>query len=468
MSLKQWMVFAILATALSSTQVAAAEVTGLPDFTRIVASEGRAVVNISTTRIQRAANNSIPEELASDPFVEFFRRYAPPQLRERQIGSLGSGFIISADGYILTNAHVVARADVIRVTLTDKREFKAQLIGSDERTDVALLKIQGSQLPVARLGPSARLQVGEWVLAIGSPFGLDNSVSAGIVSALGRQLPDESYVPYIQTDAAVNPGNSGGPLFNLSGEVVGINSQIYSQAGGFMGISFAIPIDVALDVSNQLKASGKVRRGRIGVSLQPLTQDLAQSFGLEQAQGVLINGVDANAPARRAGLLAGDVVTAVNGQSVTGPVDLQRLVGLARPGTRFVLRVWRAGSSRDISVVSEESVASAAVASDNDRPAKPSVVSGKFNQAGLVVEEVSAAQRTSLGIRYGLLVRSVSAERARAGMQVGDVIVGIAGEPLQSLKQFEEALRVSKSVLALQVVRDGVTLFVPLSVGSSE
>jgi len=211
-----------------------------------------------------------------------------------------------------------------------------------------------------------------------------------------------------------------------------------------------------------------VRRGRIGVSLQPLTQDLAQSFGLEQAQGVLINGVDANAPARRAGLLAGDVVTAVNGQSVTGPVDLQRLVGLARPGTRFVLRVWRAGSSRDISVVSEESVASAAVASDNDRPAKPSVVSGKFNQAGLVVEEVSAAQRTSLGIRYGLLVRSVSAERARAGMQVGDVIVGIAGEPLQSLKQFEEALRVSKSVLALQVVRDGVTLFVPLSVGSSE
>jgi serine protease Do len=459
------MVIAALATSIFSGPSLAADTVVLPDFTRIVAAEGPAVVNISTSRIERQASNGLPDAFSNDPFFEFFRRYAPPQMREREVGSLGSGFIISADGYVLTNAHVVAKAEKITVTLTDKREFKAKLIGADERTDVALLKIDGGNLPVVKLGKSSNLQVGQWVLAIGSPFGLDNSVTSGIVSALGRQLPDDSYVPFIQTDAAVNPGNSGGPLFNLDGEVVGINSQILSRSGGFMGISLAIPIDVALDVTAQLKAHGKVSRGRIGVMLQPLTKALADSFGLARADGVLVVQVDPNGPAARGGLRVGDIITAANQQPIVNSGDLQRVIGMAKPGTRFNLQVWRDKTSRQLTLVSEELKEPAAENDQPDETAPSKSDDRTLSQIGLVVSPLSPQQRQQLGVGYGVLVRAVGAGSARAGLMPGDVIVGIAGQPLASVKQLESAIKGGQGSVPLQVMRQGNLLFVAIALG---
>ncbi|PIU16969.1 MAG: protease Do, partial [Gallionellales bacterium CG08_land_8_20_14_0_20_59_87] len=290
----------------------------LPDFTALVEKQGAAVVNVSTTQIIEAPQGlqGFPNLPENDPFNEFFRRFAPQMPQQRESRSLGSGFIINTEGYILTNAHVVDRADKITVRLTDKREFKATVVGADKRTDVALLKIEASGLPQVVLGNPEQLKVGEWVLAIGSPFGFDSSVTAGIVSAKGRSLPQENFVPFIQTDVAINPGNSGGPLFNLKGEVVGINSQIYSRSGGYMGLSFAIPIDVAMDVVAQLRATGKVTRGRIGVSIQEMTRELADSFGLAKAEGALISGVERGGPADRAGVRASDVILKFNGKPV--------------------------------------------------------------------------------------------------------------------------------------------------------
>ena len=460
MSLKKWMVCTALAVSMIGGPSMAVEVSGLPDFTRIVATEGRAVVNVSTTRTERAVPNPVPDVFQSDPFFEFFKRFAPPQVREQQVASLGSGFIISSDGYVLTNAHVVAGADNITVSLTDKREFKAKLIGSDERTDVALLKIDGGNLPVVRLGKSADLKVGEWVLAIGSPFGFDNSVTAGIVSALGRQLPDEGFVPFIQTDAAVNPGNSGGPLFNLNGEVVGINSQIFSRSGGFMGISFAIPIDVALNVSSQIKAHGSVARGRIGIALQSLSKPLATSFGLERPDGALVSGVDPKGPAAKAGLRPGDIVLQANGQTISDRGDLQRIVGMAPPGTRFALKVWRNKTRVDINVVSVLWQTPATVADNAREGARPD--GNRFNRLGLTVSELSVQQREQLGVPFGLLVRAVSAASEKAGLLPGDVIVGVGGSALRSTRDLESAVRSGQTNLALQVVRNGDTLFVPL------
>jgi serine protease Do len=277
-----------------------AQVQGLPDFTDLVEKQGPAVVNVSTTSAARNGPQSpVPED---DPFYDFFRRFGPPQPRDYEARSLGSGFIISADGYILTNAHVVEAAEDITVKLNDKREFKAKIIGSDRRTDVAVIKIEASGLPAVKIGDPERLKVGEWVLAIGSPFGFESTVTAGIVSAKGRSLPQENYVPFIQTDVAINPGNSGGPLFNLKGEVVGMNSQIYSRTGGFMGLSFAIPIDVAMDITNQLRTVGRISRGRIGVVIQEVTKELAESFGLGKAAGALVNSVEKGGPADKAGL----------------------------------------------------------------------------------------------------------------------------------------------------------------------
>jgi len=466
MSLRKLMVCAILATSMICGPSMATEVSGLPDFTRVVVAEGPAVVNVSTSRTERSTEAEIPEGLANDPFFEFFKRFAPPQARERQVGSLGSGFIISADGYVLTNAHVVANADEITVTLTDKREFKARVVGSDERTDVALLKINGSGLPVVRIGKSSELKVGEWVLAIGSPFGFENSVTSGIVSALGRQLQEDNMVPFIQTDAAVNPGNSGGPLFNLKGEVVGINSQILSRSGGFMGISFAIPIDVALDVSEQLKAHGKVVRSRIGVSLQPLTKDLAQSFGYRSTNGALVNSVVAGGPADKAGLRAGDIISKIDGQPVNSISEMQRLITMKKPGSRFSLEVWRGQASRKFSLVTEEWRVAASPSEPQHR--SKSQTEKNMKLIGLTVSELNAGQLSQLGIPYGLLVRAVNAASARSGLMVGDVIVGIGSEPLQSSKQLDSAIRAAKSSLPLRVIRDGVRLYIPLPIGGAE
>src|SRR6266446_5576459 len=329
----------------------------LPDFTELAERQGPTVVNISTTQArERRAGPQIPNIEEDDPLYDFFRRFVPRQPgpgqgpREFESRSLGSGFIISTDGYILTNAHVVDSADEITVRLTDKRDFKARVIGADRRTDLALIKIEATGLPAVRMGDPNRLRVGEWVVAIGSPFGFDNTVTAGIVSAKGRSLPQENFVPFIQTDVAINPGNSGGPLFNMRGEVVGINSQIYSRTGGFMGLSFAIPIDVAMDVQKQLREKGRVARGRIGVVIQEVTRDLATSFGLDRPRGALVNSVEKGSPADRAGIEASDIILSFDGKTVESSSDLPRIVGSTRPGSQAAVEVWRKGAARKLSI----------------------------------------------------------------------------------------------------------------------
>ena len=390
----------------------------LPDFTDLVEKQGAAVVNISTTQTARSpmagrggggGRRRVPNLPEDDPFYEFFRRFMPnpqspqaPQTpREFQSQSLGSGFIISADGFVLTNAHVVEAADEITVKLTDKRELKAKVIGSDRRTDIALLKIEANGLPFVRFGNPERLRVGEWVVAIGSPFGFENTVTAGIVSAKGRSLPQENFVPFIQTDVAVNPGNSGGPLFNLRGEVVGINSAIYSRTGGFMGLSFAIPIDVANDIVQQLKSVGRVIRGRIGVVIQPVTKELADSFGLQKPQGALVSSVEKGGPAEKAGVEAGDVILRFDGKAVSASEDLPRIVGGTKPGNRVPMQVWRNKASRDVQVTVAE------LQEDRNaqqkRGAKPQPATpGVF---GMSVSDLTEAQRQGAQSRRRRRVR---------------------------------------------------------------
>lgn len=443
--------------------VLAATPSNLPDFTRLVEEQGRAVVNIRTVQTVREVVREVPEGLENDPFAEFFRRFAPPQLREHRAGGLGSGFILSSDGYIMTNAHVVSGADEILVTLNDKREFKAKLIGSDARTDVALLRIDAANLPVVKAGSVDRLKVGEWVLAIGSPFGFESTVTSGIVSAKGRQLPDESYVPFIQTDAAINPGNSGGPLFNLSGEVVGINSQIYSRSGGFMGISFAIPIDVALNIADQLKKDGKVQRSRIGVSIQEMSRELAASFGLSEPKGALITSVEKSAPADKAGLRAGDIVQSINGQPVNGSGDLPRLLGSVRPGSQVALGVWRGQAKIRLSVVTvamvDEDPRATERASRQQPEAEP------MNRTGLAVQVLAPQLARQLGVKFGLQVRAANGPADDAGIAVGDVIVGVAGADLLSVKQLQDAINATPAgqALPMRLLRQGNPLFVALT-----
>jgi len=335
---------------------AIAQARELPDFTRLVDEQGASVVNISTTQAPRrpTAAPQVPG-MEDEEVLEFFRRFIPRQQppgpgARPESRSLGSGFIISADGYILTNAHVVEGADEINVRFTDKREFKAKVIGADRRTDIAVIKIDTNGLHPVRFGDPSRLKVGEWVVAIGAPFGFENTVTAGIVSAKGRSLPQENFVPFIQTDVAINPGNSGGPLFNMRGEVVGINSQIYSRTGGFMGLSFAIPIDVALDIQKQLREKGRVARGRIGVVIQEVTRDLATSFGLDRPRGALVNSVEKGSPADKAGVEATDIIVSFDGKQVEASSDLPRIVGSTRPGSQASMEVWRKGTTRRLAV----------------------------------------------------------------------------------------------------------------------
>ena len=409
----------------------------LPDFTALVEKQGAAVVNISSTQIVRniAPMPNMPNVPKDDPFFEFFNRFMPQVPRERESQSLGSGFIISADGYILTNAHVVGGGEGITVRLTDKREFKAKVIGADKRTDVALIKIEASGLPKITQGDPNALKVGEWVLAIGSPFGFDSSVTAGIVSGKGRSLPQENFVPFIQTDAAINPGNSGGPLFNMKGEVVGINSQIYSRSGGYMGLSFAIPIDVAMEVSNQLRVSGKVTRGRIGVTIQEVTRDLAESFGMNKAGGALISSVEKGGAADKAGIQVSDVIVKFDGKTVASSTDLPRMVAATKPGSKVVVELWRRGDSKEVSLTVAEMPDDARVA-QNGGAAPESVA-----RLGLLLSELNAEQKNALQVKGGLLVEDAKGAAARAELQRGDVILAMGNVELSSLEQFNEALK---------------------------
>ncbi|HRE15718.1 MAG TPA: DegQ family serine endoprotease [Rhodocyclaceae bacterium] len=447
---------------LSLTSLAAAQGRTLPDFTELVDKQGPAVVNISTTQVIRG-RAMLPFGMdENDPRYEFFRHFGPKlpggaMPREFESRSLGSGFIISSDGYILTNAHVVDSADRITVRLTDKREFKARAIGADKRTDVALLKIEATGLPVVKLGDPARLKVGEWVVAIGSPYGFDSSVTAGIVSAKGRSLPQENYVPFIQTDVAINPGNSGGPLFNTSGEVVGINSQIYSHSGGYMGLSFAIPIDVAMEIQNQLRASGKVSRGRIGVVIQEVTKELADSLGLAKPMGAVVNAVVKGSPAEKAGIQVGDVVLRVDGKPVNVSADLPRIIEVTKPGTKVTLQVWSKGSARELGVIVGEAQEDKAAkrAGGGNRPSDH-----ESNRLGLVVSELTPEQRRELKIGGGLLIEDVRGSTSRTDLRPGDIVLALIQKgsttEIKSVDQFNRLLSTfDKSASITLLVRRG-------------
>lgn len=434
----------------------------LPSFASLVRQYGPAVVNISSTRTLRenVAPLPVPED---DPLAEFFRRFMPPGgggPEEYQARGVGSGFIISTDGYVLTNAHVVAESDEVTVKLTNKREYKAKVIGADLRTDVALLKIDATDLPAVQIGDPSKIEVGEWVAAIGAPFGFENSVTSGIVSAKGRTLPDESYVPFIQTDVALNPGNSGGPLFNMQGQVIGINSQIYSGTGGYMGLSFAIPIDIAMDIVKQLQAYGKVTRGRIGVQAQELTVELATSFGLKEPKGALVSMVEKGGPAEKAGIMPGDVILSFDGKPVEASADLARLVASTKPGTTATAEIWRKGAAKKVQVAIAELKEEQAVAQGESKQMPP-------NRAGLALSELTPEQKARLKIEQGLLVRNATGSAQRAGLQPGDVILAINDVQIDSVAVFEQQLARSKSgTVALLVKRGPETIYVPLKLES--
>jgi serine protease Do len=411
-----------------------------------------------------------PNLQEDDPFYEFFRRFIPQPgpggPREFQSQSLGSGFIISQDGYILTNAHVVETADEITVKLTDKREFKAKVIGADRRTDIALIKIDATGLPAVKVGDPNKLRVGEWVLAIGSPFGFENTVTAGIVSAKGRSLPQENYVPFIQTDVAVNPGNSGGPLFNLRGEVVGINSQIYSRTGGFMGLSFAIPIDVANDIAHQLRTSGKVSRGRIGVVIQPVTKELADGFGLPRPQGALVNSVEKGGPAEKAGVEPGDVILRFDGKTVASSEDLPRIVGATKPGSKVTMQLWRNKTSRDVQVVIVE-MQDERSARQSRRGSKPPAAAP--SQYGLTLSDLTDTQRGELKISGGVLVENAQGASARAGIRRSDVILAVNNQDVKSVEQFNQMMgQFDKGRIVALLIRRGTnSLYIPFRVDTN-
>ena len=438
----------------------------LPDFTKLMEQEGATVVNIQATKqtennADQTDHSPFPED---DPFYDFFKRLVPnaPQLQapdEDKDQNFGSGFIISANGYILTNSHVVSGMNSIKVTLNDKREFSAKLIGSDTQSDVALLKIEAEGLPTVKIGDVKTLRIGEWVAAIGAPFGFENSITAGIVSAKGRSLPNENYTPFIQTDVAINPGNSGGPLFNLRGQVVGINSQIYSRSGGFMGISFAIPIDVAMNVAEQLKANGKVQRGQLGVVIQEVSYDLAKSFGLDKASGALIAKIMPNSAAQQAGLQVGDIVRKVNGEEVRASSDLPVMVGSIMPGKEVTLSIWRGGKQTDVKVklgsAAEQTETSAKEAEHPQHEGSHDGFTVENAGVTLQVENADGKQR--------LIVLRVSGAAERAGLKRGDEIIAVSQISVNDESTFRSALESSGKNVPLLVQRDGNTLFLALN-----
>ena len=432
---------------------ASAQLRVLPDFTELVEQVGPSVVNIRTlekvaARPRLGNGGAIDEEM-----LEFFRRFGvpipniprqpgprsnrPQPQEEEQPRGVGSGFILTTDGYIMTNAHVVDGADEVLVTLTDDREFKARIVGTDKRTDVAVVKIDATGLPAVKVGDVGRLKVGEWVMAIGSPFGLKNTVTAGIVSAKARDTGD--YLPFIQTDVAINPGNSGGPLINMRGEVVGINSQIYSRSGGFMGISFAIPMDEAIRVSDQLRTSGRVSRGRIGVQIDQVTKDVAEAIGMAKPSGALVRGVEAGSPADKAGIEAGDIIIRFDGKSIDRHSDLPRLVGNIKPGTRSNLTVFRRGSTKDLTITVGEVESEQVAQRSADKDEKPKA-STAGQALGLTVSELPDAQKKELKLKGGVKVDAVAEAAQRAGIREGDIITAIANYEVNTMKDFESAL----------------------------
>lgn len=435
----------------------------LPDFSEMVAQQGPAVVNISvsgTVKPHGPNLHNLPPMDPDDPFFEFFRRFQPniPE-GETPMQALGSGFIVTPNGFVLTNAHVVADADEVTVKLTDKREFKAKVVGLDKASDVAVLKIDAANLPTVKIGDPKAARVGEWVVAIGSPFGFENSVTAGIVSAKSRSLPDEGgYVPFLQTDVAINPGNSGGPLFNLNGEVIGINSQIYSRSGGYQGLSFAIPIDVAMKVEKQLVDHGKVSHGRLGVMIQPVTQELANSFGLDKPKGALVSEVETGSPAEKAGIKAGDVILKFNGQEIDHSQELPPLVADTAPGTKSEVQFWHDKKSWTSTIHVGEM--KSAAAEEEDTPATSKL------KLGLAVRPLSDEERKESGLSHGLAVENVNeGPAARAGIHSGDVILAVNGEKVKDVEQLRSLIDKNHGHVALLIKRDERTMFVPVNAG---
>ncbi|GAB2903638.1 DegQ family serine endoprotease [Paraburkholderia jirisanensis] len=457
----------------------AAAKTGIPDFSGLVETFGPAVVNISAKHVvkrtaMRSGGSGNGQQLPidpNDPFYQFYKHFfgGVPGAQggdggdggdspDQPSSSLGSGFIVSSDGYILTNAHVVDGANVVTVKLTDKREFHAKVVGADKQSDVAVLKIDAKDLPTVKIGDPKQSKVGQWVVAIGSPYGFDNTVTSGIISAKSRSLPNENYTPFIQTDVPVNPGNSGGPLFNLQGEVIGINSMIYSQTGGFQGLSFAIPINEAIKVKDELVKTGHVSRGRLGVAVQSMNQTLADSFGMKAPQGALISSVDASGPAAKAGLQPGDVITAVNGVPVADSSDLPSQVASIKPGTSADVQVWRDKASKTIKVTIG-SLQDEKVASNDSAPAQLQ------SRLGVAVRPLTPQEQSSDSITHGLLVQQAGGAAASAGIQAGDVILAVNGRPVSNVDQLKQAVSQAGNSLALLIQRDNAQIFVPVDLG---
>ncbi|MCG3200929.1 MAG: hypothetical protein NFCOHLIN_00791 [Gammaproteobacteria bacterium] len=453
----------VAASAPATPPAAAAPTVALPDIASLVTQASPAVVAVRvTTTLHDTALQGLPPGIdPNSPLYDFLRRFGIPGGGGEAMPSegIGSGFIITPDGYIFTNAHVVKDADEVTVKLADKREFKAKVVGADLKSDVAVIKIEASHLPTLRIGNPQALRVGEWVAAIGSPFGLENTVTAGVVSAKARALPDDSYVPFIQTDVAVNPGNSGGPLLNMNGEVVGINSQIYSRSGGYMGLSFAIPIDVAMKVGDELRHDGKVEHGRLGVSVQSMTQDLAQSFGMQKPEGALVSNVEDGSPAEKAGLKPGDIILGIDGTAVDDSITLSRIVADMRPGDRATLRIRREKREQMLTATIGES--------PDSTIADAGAGSGKAatGRLGVAVRSLSEAERERIGESGGVLVEDVAGAAAKAGIRPGDVILAVNQETVQDPADLRRMVENAHGHVALLVKRDDAEIYVPVAIG---
>jgi len=444
---------------------APASTVALPDFTRIAAQQGKAVVNIRVVGGTKAANRGgLPNLDPSHPFYEFFKQFQDPRYAERgreaPVFGAGSGFIVSPDGVILTNAHVVQGADEVTVKLQDRREFRAKVLGSDPRTDVAVLKIDAKGLPVAPLGKSQSLLVGEWVLAIGSPFGLESTVTAGVVSATGRAIADAS-VPFIQTDVAVNPGNSGGPLFNTRGEVVGINSQIYSMTGGYQGLSFSIPIDLAVRIKDQIVATGKVQHAKLGVGVQEVGQAFADSFKLETVEGALVSNVERGSPAERAGLKSGDVIRRANGKTIVSSADLPAMMTLSKPGDKLALDVWRDGKLMRVDAI----LGDAAARPRRGQGEELADMADNSAKLGLTLRPLETVERRRSGIANGLVIEDASGAAMVAGVEPGDVLISVNGRPVNSVEQVRDMVSKASKSVALLIQRGGDKIFIPVRIG---
>ncbi|WGT65599.1 DegQ family serine endoprotease [Variovorax paradoxus] len=452
----------------NATPIAAAPaMVTLPDFSTITTRDGPAVVNISVTGTAKESDAEAAAEMQGidpdDPMLQFFRRFqgqTGPRAQQRDVPvrAQGSGFIVSPDGLIMTNAHVVKGAKEVTVKLTDRREYRAKVLGADAKTDIAVLKIDAKNLPTLALGNTKDLKVGEWVLAIGSPFGFESTVTAGVVSAKGRSLPDDSYVPFIQTDVAVNPGNSGGPLLNTRGEVVGINSQIYSRSGGYQGVSFAIPIDVAVQVKDQIVATGKATHARLGVAVQEVNQAFADSFKLDKPEGALVSNIEKGGPGDKAGLKAGDVIRKVDGQPIVSSGDLPAVIGQQTPGKKVTLEVWRQGERQELS---------AKLGDASDKPTQVAKADNAAGQGklGLALRPLQPQEKREAAIENGLLVEDVAGPSAIAGVQAGDVLLAINGTPAKSLEQVREVVAKADKSVALLIQRGEDKIFVPVRIG---